>query len=548
MIGIDIKALISQHRKVCVALAVFLVAVLLGFSDGRQEMQNTDQVRVKDLMGEMRRVLRILEPVLKPTAVAANKKQENGVAQGLGGMIARGVISSLPDGSWNEDSTVTRGEGLFYFGRMLLALKDDLVQSPMILDIEPTLEDIVSEHWLREFLPGLAGIGALEQFKSGCLIPDMIMKTKELRSIGSAFIDYFGSNLLIMNFDGKVARLYPKGAIHKLKVEEWNYSFNRRDWYQIGKDGLIEPDFTTGKAGSIFFRNSSYREAGPMLIKANNPSIGMIKLQRNYADFANKRLLAQNSDSKNDSDEERERIRTRLSQIKERNQHKHSNDLWMRENTDKVVRVAKPEQAQIIPDPVVTISRTDKALADEGLDEMSKDSMLTTYQGRVVDALNGEPLKGAVIITATKQYTADKDGFFSFAAIPRTVVDLTAYTENYEALKIRHRAGYRNGPLILSLKPVFASCHGTVTNLNNGNPVGKALVKIGNRATRTSADGCFALKGVRPGFHQISVFARDFMEAHEIAHISAEPDQEINMQLRQVFSDDAVFADNYQGL
>lgn len=556
MRGIDIKVLIRQHRKVCVALTVFVLAVLLGFSGGRQEMQNTDQVKVKDLLNEMRRVLRILEPALKPAAVAANKQKETGIAQGLGGLIARGIIGSLPDGSWNEDSTVTRGEGLFYFGRMLLALKDDLVQSPLILNIEPALQDIVSEHWLSEFLPGLAGIGALEQFKNGCLTPDVILKTRELRSIGSAFIDYFGSNILILNFDGKMARLFPKGAIDELKAEEWNYSFNRRDWYQIGKDGLVEPNFAAGKTGSIFFRHGSYSEAGPMLIKANNPSIGMIKLQRNSADFANKGLLAENSNSQDNFAAERERIRARLLQLREVNQQGNSDDKLLRQDMDKAVSVVEPEQVKRITDQRANTRRTDKALDDEVAGEMSNGStvalnatqQLTTYQGRVVDALSGDPLKGAVIITAAQMYTADKDGFFSFAAKPHAVLDLTAYTENYEALKIRHRAGYRAGPLTLSLKPVFASCHGTITSLNSGNPVGKALVKIGNQATRTSADGRFAIKGVRPGFLQISVFARDYMEAHEIAHVSAEPDQEINMQLRQMFSDDAVFADNYQGL
>ncbi|EKD83141.1 MAG: hypothetical protein ACD_39C00864G0005 [uncultured bacterium] len=551
---IDIKAIFNQHRKACILLVVFVLALLFGFSGGRREVQNRDRVRFKEVYQEMRRVLRILEPVLKPAVAAENKKSTEPVINGLFGLVARGIIGPLPDGSWNEDATVTRGEALFYFGRMLQALEDDLVQPPLIFEIRAEYTDILAEHWLNEFLPRLAGIGALAQFKQGRLNPDAALMAGELRAIGSAMIDYLGSNLLIVSFDGRSAKLTAKGAIQGLKAAEWSYSFNRRDWFQVGKDGELEPEFNSGRTGSIFFRHPSYRDAGPILVKENVSSLGMIKLQRNYADFAGNRVLVRANNSVSDSEEERERIRNRLAQIRERNQQKKSDEISYNQPLPKnlidnadaassqknLSEIALEQNDSLQPDSAAI--EAVEIPADTAANEIEP----VSYEGRVVDALNNEPLKGAVVIIAARQYTADSDGKFSFMARPHAVLDLTAYTEGYEALKIRHRAGYRSGMLTLTLKPVFASCVGRVTSFSDERPVARALVKVGNRATRTSVDGRFTLKGIRPGFHQVSVYARDYMEAHEIAHISAEPGQVINLQLRPVYSEDQVFADSYQ--
>ena len=535
-------------------LAVFVLALLFGFSGGRKEVQEKNRVSFRELYQEMRRVLRILEPVLKPSVTAENQKSVDPVVQGLAGLIARGVVSTLPDGSWNEDSMVTRGEALFYFGQMLRVLESDLVQPPMILEISPDFVDVFSEHWLHEFLPKLAGTGALSSFKAGRLNPDAILQTGELRSIGSALIDYLGSNLLILKYDGTGARLFSKGALHSLNVSEWSYSFNRRDWYQIGKDGELLPEFNSGRMVSVFFKHPSYREAGPVLVKENVSSIGMIKLQRNYADFSSNRVLVRKSSNVPDSEEERERIRTRLAQIRDRFQNKKPSV------AEPMVDIAKMSADSRADSPVKAelpeeINRSREIMCEDSeavvsssvtQDKASNNADVVSYDGRVVDALSGEALKNAVVIIASRQYTADAHGKFSFTATSHSILDLTAYSEGYEVLKIRHRAGYRAGPLTLSLKPVFASCTGRVTSFADERPVARALVKIGNRATRTSADGKFALKGVRPGFHQISVFARDYMEAHEISHIGTEPDQEINMRLRPMHTDHAVFADSYQ--
>jgi len=102
---------------------------------------------------------------------------------------------------------------------------------------------------------------------------------------------------------------------------------------------------------------------------------------------------------------------------------------------------------------------------------------------------------------------------------------------------LRHRTGYRSGPLKLSLKPVLTTVSGKMLHSESGAPLGKVLVKIGTRATRTDSDGNFAFKGVKPGYHQLSCFARGFMEAHEIIHVGPEPVNDLTVKLRPVFEE-----------
>lgn len=63
-----------------------------------------------------------------------------------------------------------------------------------------------------------------------------------------------------------------------------------------------------------------------------------------------------------------------------------------------------------------------------------------------------------------------------------------------------------SGPLKLSLNPVLTSVSGKILHSESANPLGKVLVKIGARATRTDSDGNFAFKGIKPGYHQLSCF------------------------------------------
>lgn len=535
---INIKEFVSRNRNACVLLIVFPLALLLGFSGEKVAELKTDRARYQDLYNEMRRVMRILEPVLKPDVISTSRSKIEAPAKELAGMVERGIIGQLPDGSWNIDAVVTRGEALFYFARMLRAFEMDLIYPPKIIEIAPSFVDVFVGHWLYESLPRLAGIGALEYPGQRKLSPDAVVAPDELRKIGSAMIDYLGSNLLIVKFDGRSGQLLTKGALHEIKLAEWNYSCNRRDWFQVGANGLLEPEFSGSRVDSLFFRHPSYREAGPIMLKENVPSIGMIKLQRNYADFSRNRLNAGVNNAKADSGDEKERIRQRLAQLLKRSQLKKTDEnrmAWAATGNDSAGSLKNElisENTAAI-EPSSFCNTKDQEVAGE------------LYDARIVDALSKEPLRGAVLIIASRQYTADNEGKVSFTADNKSVVDLTAYSEGYEALKLRHRVGYRDGPITLSLKPVFSSCAGTITSFPGDLPVSRALIRIGSRATRSSTDGRFAIKGIRPGYHQVSVVAENYLEAHEIAHIGTKPGQTINMRLRPA-GDDNVFAANYQ--
>lgn len=547
---INIKEFISSHRNACILLILFPLALLLGFSGGKVAVLKTDRACYDDLYNEMRRVMRVLEPVIKPAIISANRNKVEAPAKELVGMVQRGIIAQLPDGSWDMNRVVTRGEALFYFARMLRAFEMDLIYPPKIIEIAPSFVDVFAGHWLYESLPRLAGIGALEYPGQRRLNPDAVIAPDELRKIGSAMTDYLGSNLLIVKFDGKSGQLLTKGAINEIKLADWNYSNNRRDWFQIGKNGLLEPEFNGDRIGSLFFKHPSYSEAGPIMLKENVPSIGMIKLQRNYADFARNRFNADVDKTKADSGDEKERIRQRLAQLLERSQLKKTDEsrmAWAKADTQsKNIEVADEGSAGNLKNEF--ISENTAAIETPAFcNAKDQEAADAVYEAIIVDALNKEPLRGAVLIIASRQYTADNEGKVRFTADNKTVVDLTAYSEGYEALKIRHRVGYRNGPVTFSLKPVFSSCAGKITSFPGDRPIARALIKIGSRATRSSTDGHFAVKGIRPGYHQISVFAENYLEAHEITHIGAKPGQTINMRLRPV-GDDKGFADNYQSL
>ncbi|PKL48304.1 MAG: hypothetical protein CVV42_10025 [Candidatus Riflebacteria bacterium HGW-Riflebacteria-2] len=550
---IKIRELIRRYRKAGIVLVTFLLAILMGFSGVQGEGYHPGRARYSDLYHEMHRILRILEPVMKPSAVSVGQKNVGAEVKGLALLIERGIISPLANGSWHPERDISRGEALFYLGRMLEAMEGDLIHPPIMLKIPETFADVQAGHWLYTHLTKLSGIGALANFSCNHrLNPDAVIHPEELRGISSAMIEYLGSNLLIVDFDGISGRVIAKGALDELKISEWEYSSNRRDWYHIGRDGLIEPEFTTGRMGSVFFRHQSYREAGPFLVKEGSPAIGMIKLQRNYADFTSNRFAAHGKAKAADTEEEKERIRLRLAQLLERSSNK-VNSIVPRQALPERIDVAAVSGRSREPLPKTdVVNHTDMKQYDMPdvnaceSDNTVKQPVESEYTASIVDALTSEPLTGAAVIIADRQITADKAGKVSFAASPGSILDVTVYSEGYEALKIRHRAGYRDGPLNFALKPIFASCSGRITSFADASPVARALVKIGNRATRTSADGSFVLRGIRPGFHQVSVFAGNFMETHEIAHIGAESQQVIDMQLRPVISADSEFLTDYQ--
>jgi hypothetical protein len=453
-------------------------------------------------------------------------------------LSARGIILRTPDGSFNLDNLITRGEAVYYFGQLLQSVRADLIEKPVICEISSNYADIFPDHWMMQYLPALSGTGATACFACDRFRPDSLISRNEIRSMGQALIDYFTTDMLICWFDGVIVQGFAKGAAQSLSIGEWSYSSDGRNWKQISINGEIKPEFSGGNQVSLYFRHSGFADAGPLTLNRQQQTVLLIKLQEKKLLPLTARLTISDSGNKNTAVSERERIRQRLARI--RGEASAGED-----------SMAEPNQSSGNEEPGIASSAEPEFAVATGcelssLPEKSSDEAGSVdYRGRITDALTGEPVSGAIIILAAKQYIAGSDGSFVFAARPQEMVDITVYSEGYDALTLRHRAGYRSGPLALSLKPRLSSCSGVITDHASGLPVSGAVVKIGDRTARSAGDGSYVLKGVKPGYHQISVFARDFMEAHEIAHIGNSAKQEVNLQIRPVLEKASVKADEF---
>lgn len=545
-------------------MAVFVAAIFSGYLGEMGVLQTSAEATLEDLTREMARVIKILEPVMQPESIDTSRVAVKGVPAAFYPVVSRGLVKCLPDGNWQFDKIITRGESLFYFASLLEALSREMVLFPVIIGIEPSFVDIGPEHWLRESLTRLAGVGALAEIAGNRLNPDSAMTHRELRKIGAAMIDYLGSNFILIVFDGKVGKIRTKGAMHQIDLKGWFYSFNRQNWYAVDKDGSVIPDFGGANRQNVYFMHDSYMMAGPLEIVEGVTSAGMIKIRRKYSEKIVARPLKAKDDNVDSSENRSARavLRNRLRQIQQISQKKKNVGQeveYARVSAPVAVNVPlepeKPEMPSMpamsaIPEPEtveVAITRTDSETPVNEIEETAAEPIADVvqevacpevkYEGGVVDAVTGKPVKGAVILIASRQYIADDAGKFSFSASPDSVLDLTAYSEGYEALSLRHRAGYRSGPLALSLKPILVALSGRVVHSESGAPLGKVVVKAGVRATRTDSDGQFSFKGLKPGYHQLSCFIRGFMESHEIIHIGREASEPVEVKLRPVFEE-----------
>lgn len=535
-----------KARRNLIFLAVFAAAVIWGFIGESSALESSDQATNEFLVKEMARVIKVLEPVRKPDSDKPASDNSLGVPAFARPVVDRGLIKSLPDGQWQWNKQITRAEGLFYFARLLEKLSDELILYPVLISVEPDFHDIPSSHWLFESLKLLAGTGSLNSFGTKRLNPDQSMSFNEIKKIGSSMIEYLGSNCLLLVFDGKSGRIRTKGTLKPVEINGWHYSFNRKNWYAVDPEGNFIPDFRSGNIQSIYFMNENYVQTGSYELREGLASAGMIKIQKKYRS-GETLLPSRPVAGKEKLEQGREALRTRLKELgvperkaeedlqKQNNQSETIADNAPAADEQKALRDAisrpaadEPEienLSEICEEPPSAVADNQKSRSDTG------------YEGAVFDAVTGSPVKGASVLIATRQLTTDENGKFFFSSGTGEILDVTVYSEGYEALSLRHRTGYRSGPLKLSLKPVLTTVSGKMLHSESGAPLGKVLVKIGTRATRTDSDGNFAFKGVKPGYHQLSCFARGFMEAHEIIHVGPEPVNDLTVKLRPVFEE-----------
>lgn len=146
---------------------------------------------------------------------------------------------------------------------------------------------------------------------------------------------------------------------------------------------------------------------------------------------------------------------------------------------------------------------------------MSKQNLLKSVSGRVIDAYSGQPVAGATVtitnerklartagISETLQISTDNDGVFSF---PQTAekFKVAAQYNNYRTTTVDSSGSYT---VELKLTPTFLK--GMVRD-DTGLAIPRALVTLGDKTLETAVDGSFNFQDV-PETGSVSVRAPGF--------------------------------------
>lgn len=536
-----------------------------------------------DVMLEMVRILRTLNPLLKPESLTPQSIIKHAdLGEELETIASLGIIKSFPDGSWGLDKPVTRGEGVYYFDQLLSMLVLSMKQTPLVFETVVPFSDIKVDHWLHRPMAKLIGVGAIaivERTQFNC---DRLMNNDELKRLSSAFIEYLSSNLLLIIHDGQEISIATKGALNEISMQNWSYSFNEENWQKLPENGKISPTFSPQKTCKIFFRHHDYYDAGPIQLYSQTPALGSIKLQRNYSAIVKE--LGKPSSDKINSNAERDRIRQRIEQLKARKITKVKEKISsepseaiieqpdvqpfqqnasepetieptlpanLSEDSPELKPAHAPQESiepELLPetdelqDPEFT--DTNPEIDNAAIINDQHDENVKSFEVKIVNALTGKGLAKAMVIIDGSQFMTNHDGKVSFQANSNSIVDFTAYCEGFEALQLKHRPGYRKGAIKISLKPVLINFTGKVTCKVSGAPVARALIKMGEKATLSGKDGSFTISGAQEGYQQFSCYADKYMEAHEIVYVKKTAESTFKIELRPVFTADTSLNEN----
>lgn len=141
--------------------------------------------------------------------------------------------------------------------------------------------------------------------------------------------------------------------------------------------------------------------------------------------------------------------------------------------------------------------------------------------GTVIHGLTRKGIAGATVLAGVRQVVTDPDGRFVISKVREPILEMTIYCEGYETLSIKHRVGYKPGPLLLALKPLQASLEGRVEDAENGQPIAGAILAIGDLTVKTDAAGAFKVAQLPFTYHQIGCQARGYMDIMELVLLEA---------------------------
>lgn len=538
------RKLVSHRRQILSLLAVFVAAIIFGYLGESRAVQTSDQVTRKLMLEEMVGIIDRLQAVLKagPNNRAKIILQAD-FPQEIARPVKLGLVKNYPDGTWHLEDLLTRGEVVSYFSRTIEFIKQNLSFNQLTAEGLTAYEDIGSGHWLEQDLKGLAGIGATAVFDELRFNPDKNAEVAEIKAISRAIIDYFSSNMLILNKNETHIDVLAKGALKNLDLHEFEVSWDGDTWYKMPVDGKIPVRNSDDISISLFFRHPHFLKVGPVEMPKIGAASAFVKLRREYATFVKDNLVKFSRGIEEDDPIEIARIKDRLDELKKKNQVQNTfevaaKNMGYSETEAPVANFARPTQENQprTEKPILVVEELVKPKPAEPM--LEKVSKLVRLEGRVCDSLNDQGLEGALLVIDGETQHIDTEGRFSFQGERHRVVEVTVYCEGYSPLQMKHRLGYRSDLLNLKLKPELTVFKGRIVCADSGLAVREALVRVGEKATRTAADGSFQIRGIRPGYHQISCFARNFLEAHEIVFVKNRQTDSFILAVRKDFADE----------
>ncbi len=575
---------LSKKSLIFATAVLFLTAVLTGFISESKALQNSDLVTRRALITEMARVQKVLKPVLKNTDKVRDLFfPSDDLPEEIESVVSAGIIKSLPNGTWRMNEVISRGEGLYYLGKLMNQTMDDMQRKPVLIECEHQFKDISPQHWLNQTLKKLAGTGGLQFYKETSLFPDANMTKSELKAISAQLINYFGSNMIISIFDGKNLYVKTKGALRDIQLVGWKYTLDGENWEKLNSDGMITLKASPSSVFKISFRHPIFLESRQIILEMGLPSLNLIKLKRNYANFTKDSFAGRVPVNSGYTSNARIRLKEKLAEIKRKRlakapysapvktvQHenrrkrfsvpiysrKDSTQCSDNNNSSEILKSEIPEdnlrpkslpsQKEAMPTSFQNEETTEKKSEIAETTEASEPRVFERkLSGKVINSITGEPINGAIVVFSGKNLITNEKGEFFYSGKHNQAFEITTYCEGYRPLRLKHRIRYRKEPLTISLKPLLLKFSGRVVSLNSGIPVAKATIKIGDSSLKSEIDGTFAFTGLKPGYHQLSCFAEGFLDAHEIVYISKdEENANFNLELKAMYDENIYFTES----
>ncbi|MBI3038275.1 hypothetical protein HYY75_04365 [bacterium] len=333
--------------------------------------------------------------------------------------------------------------------------------------------------------------------------------------MGSAFIEYFGRDLLIVEGMQDSFRVFPKGALTILDLSQWKFSWNGTEEEVLPNDGIVSLPKLFSTNAKLHLTNPSF-EPIVVEVKANPAFVWFLRLRRKSVE--NVKIFSLNSGNfRETAKNNRECLQIHLRNLLAK-KGKISDETEIRELSRKQPEFNSMENAY----PQGYSSVAEEKQAEEVKNPPKYHGSSVKIDGVVLDARNHKPLSGATVLIGNMQSTlTGDDGSFAFHGTLGRLIEVSVYLDGYCSISLKHRVGFRSGSLTLSLKPSLTRFEGLVADSLTGKAIKGAKLSILEKEILSDGYGCFAVKGISPNWYQVSCRAPGYMDAVEVLYVKS---------------------------